>query len=388
MMGGPNSKQEPSSPSKINRDELGQLSQEEVVQRVIELESELNEFQESSKELEQALEEELQGLENENSTLREALGTSKKQLQLSKENIASLNKEISDLNETVITKTQEYEKQISSLKQKLVSVEIVNDDMEENDRMLCTKLELAGQFNNELLEKIAIIENDLHREKQTNSQKQLHITNFENSIKEMKGKILSLETKLRFYENNEVESLFLSMKDILNAGPPSSKSSHTLANGKGSGMKKSDSLKKLHQLTTNSESMSKKARNLKNSVYTSQMKSSPTTKLSRHTSKATLRGKVADKENIEPSQETISIPKSPPIVDVSARANLGTKEPQKIYDQAQFETSRRALEAVKASPGMNNKTISKSPELRQIKRRHRRTNIFDTFKSLSLSNSN
>lgn len=387
-MESPNCKQEPPSPSKLNRDELEQLSEEKLVQRVIELESELNEFQESSKELEQALEEELQGLENENSALREALGVSKEQLQISKVTISNLNKEMSDLNETVITKTQEYEKQISSLKQKLVSVEIVNDDMEENDRMLCNKLELAGQFNNELLEKIAIIENDIHRERQTNSQKQLHITNFEITIKELNDKVSSLETKLKFYENNEVESLFLSMKDILNAGPPSSKNIHALSHGRGSGMKKSDSLKKLHQLTTDSESMSRKARNLKNSVYTSHMKSLPTTKLSRHTSKATLRGKLEDKENIEPYQKTKTIPISPLIMDISSTVYSDARDPQGINKPDQFQTSQQALEAVKGSPTMNNKDSSRIPKIRHVKRRHRRTNIFDTFKSLSLSNSN
>lgn len=381
---------EQTSPSKCNRDGLVQLTQEEVVERVIELETELNEFQESSKELEQALEEELQGLERDNYALCETVNNSNEQMRASKESMAKLNKEVSDLNETIITKTKEYENQINSLKRKLVSVEIVNDDMEENDRMLCNKLDLAGQFNNELLEKIAIIENDLHREKQTNSQKQLHITNFEITIQELKNKVSFLETKLRFYENNEVESLFLSMKDILNAGPPSSENIHAQSQGRGTGMKKSESLKRLHQLTANSENMSKKARSLKNTVYSSHMKSSPTTKLSKHTSNAALRANLADKENVKPLRTSKTIP-SLSSMDVAAKAH-SDKKVQKSNNLTYVRTSRQALEAINGSPRvtprMNSFSTWKEPEPHKTKKRHRRTNIFDTFKALSLTNAN
>lgn len=384
-MVGSNTEHEPLSVPQDTRNELESLTQDEIVLRVIELEVELNEFQESSKELEQALEEELQELEQSNASLREAVEASTEQLQVSKEMVTKLNQEISDLNEAMITKTQEYETQITALKQSLVTVEIVNDDMEENDRMLSNKLELANQFNNELLEKLAIIESDLQREKQINSKKQLHITNYEIETEEQKKKIQLLQKKIKFYENNEVESLFLSMKDILNAGPPPA----TIASlTRGSGMKKSDSLKKLHELTANSKNMSKKARNLKDSVYTSQMKSSPTTKLSKHTSNAALRPDVLDKENVEPIQMCKSNQLSSTGKISSAEGPLLRMKLLEVNRALQFQTSRQALEAVNGSPMFEKSNNVKSPDVQEVKKRHRKTNIFETFRALGLTTSN
>lgn len=368
----------PRTPSRHNRCQLLQLSQEEVIEKVLELESELNEFQESSRELEQALEEELQELEKQIQTLRQTLETSDHELKKSKESIAILNKELVELNDTISTRTKEYEVTVSSLKKHLVSVEIANDSMEESERMLCSKLELANQFNNDLLEKIAIMENDLHREKQTNIQKNLHITNYENTIQDLKVNVTILEKRLKHSESNEVDCLFLSMKDILKDGPPPTQALST-KNGN-SGMKKSDSLQRLHQLTANSESMSKKVQNLKSSMYSTQMKSTPTTKLSRHTSTSGPPQKddpSSDKENI--------------------KANLNERFKSTKIRKDHCTSNEQALHEPKSSgvhddphtlSHSHQEQIMKAVERRQPKRNRRKANIFETFRSLSSGSNN
>lgn len=184
---------EPLSPVRYSKMVLRDLSQEDLIEKVLELEGALNEFQESSKELEQALEEELQEFEKTTNKLHRSLDSTVDELSQAKTKIISLTQELNNTIEYSSTKLRESEDKITALKQQLVSVEIANDSIENNDRMISDKLELANQFNNELLEKLALLENDLERERKSGVEKLLYISNYQNEVRELTEKVTTLE---------------------------------------------------------------------------------------------------------------------------------------------------------------------------------------------------
>jgi chromosome segregation ATPase len=174
-----------------NRDELNLLSQDELIDRIIDLESILEEFQDSSKQLEQALEMEIQALETDNCRLKQGYDKCKLELDGCKSKVRDLTQELNDLYDIHVKEIRQYNQQLHELKQQIVSVEISNDNIESNDRILSHKLELSNQFNNELLEKLASIESDLEREKKSNLSNQLYITNYQNQVHELTEKLNS-----------------------------------------------------------------------------------------------------------------------------------------------------------------------------------------------------
>ncbi|KAM9897129.1 hypothetical protein OXX79_007067, partial [Metschnikowia pulcherrima] len=139
---------------------------EKVYRRMIELEQELVEFQDSSKDLEQALEDELHDLETQKSSLTLQLQNKDKVIATLNARVISLNTEVADISNTLADYKAASEKTIADLKHKLVAMEISNDDYLSRDRVVESKLQLANQFNNELLEKLAMVENDLDLERQ------------------------------------------------------------------------------------------------------------------------------------------------------------------------------------------------------------------------------
>lgn len=124
----------------MSMSEAGELSREELIERVVELETVLSEFQESSKELEQLLEEELQDLERANTTLQSTLDKTNEQLLKSNSRIVELTRELNESQEKAAEKAREQEHRLSEIQQQLVTVEISNDSMESNDRILTNKL--------------------------------------------------------------------------------------------------------------------------------------------------------------------------------------------------------------------------------------------------------
>ncbi|ODV77648.1 uncharacterized protein CANTADRAFT_27361 [Suhomyces tanzawaensis NRRL Y-17324] len=258
----------PLTPTRYSRNVLRDLSKDELVEKVLELESVLNEFQESSKELEQALEEELQGLEAANVHIQKALDAKLLELEETKAKIVAMNQELNALHDSHNDRIRESEEKVTLLKQQLVSVEIANDSMESNDRMLSHKLELANQFNNELLEKMAILENDYERERKAGMEKQLYITNYQNEVKELNSKIESLEHRS---DSPDADALFISMREVLSAGPPSTSDNYGQPQ-----MRKSSSLKKLQDMTNEVQSF------IRNSTTTGLKSPSTTTTTNQH----------------------------------------------------------------------------------------------------------
>lgn len=278
------------SQQKYKKDDISNWDKEEIVEKMMVLEEELIEFQESSKELERALEEELQQLEMGNNQLVTSNKHKDKTIEELNSEVLELKAEVRRLNDENSSQKMKYDQEIRQLKQTIVDIEIKNDSMELNDRVANSKLGSLNQFNNELLEKIAILENENYLQKKMNDEKDLHISNYINTINDLKAQSDRLNKKSTPDTlNDEVDILYLSMKDVLRAGPPESPYLQET-------MKKSDSLQRLHQLLMRSENLSNQMKTLKrNSLYLSspQLKSPSTTQLSNHlhTSKSKSRPK-------------------------------------------------------------------------------------------------
>ncbi|KAG5421111.1 NDE1 [Candida metapsilosis] len=218
---------------------LRTLSKEELIQKVLESEAILNEFQESSKDLEKALEDELQELETAKLNLEHQVINLKNQLIASKQQNLEQGKELDSLQDLLLSKDQE----IINLQQKIVKIEIANASMESQDRIMLNKYQVQQSFNNELLEKLAILEDELDRTKKENAERQLHITNYKIQIKDLQDKIKNAEP-----DENAADVSFVSLLDVLKSTPPPNVL-RDVTNTSQSKMKKSDSLQKLKNLT-------------------------------------------------------------------------------------------------------------------------------------------
>lgn len=339
----------PSRQTHADKQELSKWTKDEIVQRVLDLEYELTEFQESSKELEKALEEELQTLEANSDKLSNDLKQRDAKIQQLTNDNRDLKLQLNLLDDQINNKKLEYETEVRTLKQQIVDIEIANDNMESNDRLIQNKLDGLSSFNLELIEKIAMMENDIHLERKSNIEKDLFIINYENTISDLKNQIVKLEAagnkryskrfsklpsslshsnrlstngiNIKSQQNNddknledndheteisEVDILYLSMKDVLRAGPPTP---HTTDKNS---MKKSDSLQKLHDLLLKSEGLSNKVKSLRReSLYLNspQMKSPSTTQLSNYTTQTKAAKPNKDhkenKENRNPRLKTL-----------------------------------------------------------------------------------
>jgi DNA repair exonuclease SbcCD ATPase subunit len=200
---------------------LNGFTRDELVAKIEELELVLEEFQESSKDLELALEMELQELELANSLLKKTLTKTQAELDETNTKVLSLTRELSECHEARAQENTKTTAQLNHLQQQVISMEITNDNMENHDRILTNKLHLANQLNNELLERIALIESDLEREKSTNVANRLYITNYQNQVKELTEK---LDSVLAADESNADESnadeSTISISKILRDAPP------------------------------------------------------------------------------------------------------------------------------------------------------------------------
>ncbi|SGZ51044.1 CIC11C00000004370 [Sungouiella intermedia] len=197
-------------------DEFQGLANDDVVRRMRELEQELLEFQESSKELEQALEEELQQLETQNRKLSQQIVTKDAKIADLNAKVVDLSAEVNTLTLQLVDYKQSNEQIISKLKLQLVAVEILNEDMVSHDRVLEHKLKLSQQFNNELLEKLALVENDLEIERDINAKHSLTISNLENA--NQKKRVMKRDST--FQDLTFADGTILDINEMLASEPP------------------------------------------------------------------------------------------------------------------------------------------------------------------------
>ncbi|GEQ70005.1 hypothetical protein JCM33374_g3681 [Metschnikowia sp. JCM 33374] len=246
---------------------------EKVYQRMLELESELIEFQESSKDLEQALEAELQELEAQRSSLITQLKSKDKMISTLNARVIALNAEVTDLSNIVVENKATYEKTTADLKHKLVAMEISNDDILSRDRVVEDKLHLSNQFNNELLEKLAMVENDLDLERQANAQHKLTISNLSNTAAHQPGRLTRNKRDSTYRDFAFAESTILDINEMLATGPPA-----PVVESK---MPRSESLTRFQELCSKSDVLRQKVGEVNSSLA---LKSHPTSELSRPTS--------------------------------------------------------------------------------------------------------
>ena len=224
----------------------------ELTERVEQLELELVEFQESSKELELALEDELSRLENSNSILQQQLKKANDEINAGKAREKALAQQILEAQEASRAQKRENEEKINQLTKRLVAIEVANESMELNDRIYASKIELAQQMNNDLLERIALLEDEVQRERELVIQKNLLISNYENSVAELQQTISKLQGNSVPPESFEGDHLVLSMRDVL--------ISETKR------LPKSDSLHRLRELTEMSHLAAKEANIIRHSI--------------------------------------------------------------------------------------------------------------------------
>lgn len=239
-----------------------------IFQRMVDLEQELVDFQQSSKELEEALEAELNELEEKNKALTEQINARDNRLQLLASQLIEANNEINRLSEAQKKQKIQYENEINLLKQKLVAVEILNDDMGVNDRILESELQNAKQAKNELLEKLALVESELENEKQLNAQHRLCISNFEAAeVKPTqkarhlqqfgaKNKRLSTSKSTQSIADTTVDGTFLDINEFLATEPPEPPKKHGET-------PRSGSMGKIHEHYLRSEEIAQKVGEVK-----------------------------------------------------------------------------------------------------------------------------
>lgn len=165
----------------IDRD-ISEMSKEEVVARVRELEIELKTFEEASKDLEALLEDEVARLESDNQQLREKiLATAIENRNRSN----ALTVELTRLQEQLSAKETELELQRSTLR----TLEMDKTGMEDGERTLVDKLEAIKGKYNDLVERVVLLEQDLETEKSQNLQKDLWIFNYQTEILQLKTEL-------------------------------------------------------------------------------------------------------------------------------------------------------------------------------------------------------
>lgn len=227
--------------------ELASLSRDELVAKVLELESVLTEFQESSRELELALEDELVNLEEKVSTLESRCTALDAQAAKDRLRAQDLTQELEAAYERHREKSSEWDQSRSRLMQQLVQVEIANDTMENKDRARQTQLSTNHQLVNELLEKLAMVEHDLELERANSASNKLYTANYQNEVRELTEKLSAMEKlsgssrDLPQNDSCDGDILVVSMRQVLLAGPPTP---HVLARN----YPRLPSLQKLHEL--------------------------------------------------------------------------------------------------------------------------------------------
>lgn len=244
------------------------LPTEDVYQRMLELEQELIEFQESSKELEQTLEEELQELETQNNILLSQAQLKDAKISELTKTVVRLNKELAESATQHISREEESKRTIAELKKNLVTMEILNDDMVSRDRILEQKLSLANQFNNELLERIAMTENDLETEREINARHQLTISNMGNTLPS-NLRLVRSERESTYQDFSMADGTILDINEMLMSEPTQPINAFP----------RSDSLHKLHQLHNMSDLLLHKVGEMNTSLS---LKSPSTTEVSKH----------------------------------------------------------------------------------------------------------
>lgn len=140
------------------------LSKDDLIQKLVDLENDFKTFSKESKELEDFLDQELNTTTADLNNKKAQLINRDKELAQVKLKLIESTKQITRLNETINT----CDINIKSLKKKIVDLEIHNDSLESILRIKINQLEAEMETKNECLEHIAYLENELNLTDKTN----------------------------------------------------------------------------------------------------------------------------------------------------------------------------------------------------------------------------
>ncbi|ODQ77232.1 hypothetical protein BABINDRAFT_41979, partial [Babjeviella inositovora NRRL Y-12698] len=174
----------------------GKYTHEQALEYIRDLETEYNDFTKVYKNIELELEQELADAALEKTQLQEQLSTKDVQLRDLKLKLEGLSNELNELTGKQQETTSTLKGKLKSNQEKLTTVEILNDTFENNERQIISQLTQLRDANNELLEKTAILENDLMVQREHLIKEKLNRTNDSIVIADLKQQITKLTNEL------------------------------------------------------------------------------------------------------------------------------------------------------------------------------------------------
>lgn len=166
-------------------------------------------------------EEEAAKLEQQLASANRDLVTLKREHETALAKIYSLTKEKNHMVETHQNEVGQLNNEIRQLRHQLVLVETINVDFETHDRLLEDKLTTATEFNNELLEKIAMLELEVERDRRRFTEQQLQMTDYQIETRELRKQVRQFEEERKLYVNEgDPDMLLVLIARVLDEGPP------------------------------------------------------------------------------------------------------------------------------------------------------------------------
>lgn len=213
------------------------------------LEAELEDFQTSSYELEKELEKELDGLEAENEQLKRRVETAQLDLEVVKEEKHQLARNSQAERQRLVQRVRALEQELESKRQQLVETEIQNDDFQQHERNLESEYRDALENYEHSEERGVLLESELAALKEELARERLQHQNTRNELEQCKREHLKKETTVTVEERNKRR------------------------------MSRSNSLRQLHSMLSQTNEMEVKLETIKNSLQV-QEKTTPTTGVS------------------------------------------------------------------------------------------------------------
>lgn len=290
---------------------------ESAIRAVAQLESELNEFQQSSYELEKELEKELLALEDANQELQDKNDSLTKEIKHVQNARFEMEKEIQRSKDELLKKCQRLEQELEIKTSRLVDIEILNDSIEQSERNLDVSYKELEEKYHISQEKIVILEAEISDSKDELFKEQLNHQNTKNELEDLRVKYDQL------------------LKSQSQTHPTTSN-----PESRPTSMSRSTSLRQLHSMIEHTKDMESKIDNIKLSLNKNQnlkihrIKSATTTRVSTTHITTTTPAAITTPSQSKPPRRTI--PQSP-----------------SSYKLSSFTSSKlNALDTIEGSPNI------------------------------------
>lgn len=179
---------------------LENLSHEQALEQVRELTLELREFERSSRELEDAMELELEELGKDKERLIKQNSDKDAIIADQKKKIILLEQEMMIMMEKNNQTVTHLETQLALKSKNLIDVEILNDKLENGERILKNEVQGLEDRYNELLERHVLLQGELSDQTHKLNHERLLNTNNKSQITELENKVAQIHS-----ENNRLK---------------------------------------------------------------------------------------------------------------------------------------------------------------------------------------